>query len=88
MNPFNTLVAQLAARPVTPPPIPTDSAGRTDRLRQLLREGAKTARELADGIGVEDTGRPGALLKQDLKAGRVHFADGCYSWHGTTGSPE
>ena len=47
------------------------------RIRAMLATGPHTSAEIAAVIGCEPT-RVGALLKNDLHAGRVHYRDGGY----------
>lgn len=81
MSVMTFMAQQLDARPVTP----TGSGCKVDLLRRSLRDnGPQGARALASQIGVSNTGRVGALLKHEIKAGRVRFAGGLYSWQPTT----
>ena len=81
MDPFAPMAHQLLALP-QPMPHVQKNAGMTERLRQELRgKGQRTARELAEAVGLANTGKVSAILKKDRQAGRVLIVDGFYSWN-------
>ena len=57
-----------------------DGMSKTGRMRETLRErGPCSASDLAEAAGLASTGLVGALLKHDMKIGRVRFSGGLYS---------
>lgn len=79
MDAMTFTAGQLAARPVLAAPKNGSKAG---VMRQALRDnGRQTSHELAAVAGLTSSGLVGALLKNDLHAGRVLHAEGYYSWN-------
>jgi hypothetical protein len=54
------------------------SASKTDCMREALSTGQKTARDLAAAAGLSSTAAVGALLKADIRNGRVRHDSGLY----------
>lgn len=81
MNAMTMMAGQLQARQY--PGAPTDNTSRAGRMRAILRAGGThTAKELAQLIGLTDSGLVSALLKWDVSRGRI-ARDGCnYTWKG------
>lgn len=74
---MTSMATALRRRPVHHRPLEASATSTTGRMRIVLRDrGAQTAANLAEAVGLKDTGRVGALLKHDLQSGRVLF------WHG------
>lgn len=58
-------------RPGVPPQRYGEPVSKTDQLRALIAQGEMTASELADQVGLADSGVVSALLQKDIRAGRV-----------------
>ena len=70
-GPLAYMVLALGGNPVArPEPAELEGLNRTDRMRRLLATGPAGARELAACAGVTSA-MVGALLKADLRIGRV-----------------
>lgn len=52
---------------------------KTGRIRQLLERGPMRAVEICMEVELPDTGRVYALLKNDLRSGRISFHDGRFA---------
>lgn len=80
-DPFASMAGQLFARPQPTPPA-AHNDGITERLRDAMRKNPQcTARELAEAVGLADSGKVSGILKKDRQAGRVLIVDGRYSWN-------
>jgi hypothetical protein len=78
MDALANMAGQLQARPVLSP----ESGSKAAAMRRALQtRGQMTARELVEVARCSGTSVVGGLLKHDLHAGRVHFAEGYYSWN-------
>ncbi len=59
------------ARPGVAPQRYGEPVSKTDQLRALIAQREMTASELADQVGLADSGVVSALLQKDIRAGRV-----------------
>lgn len=59
------------ARPEVAPRRYGEPVSKTDQLRALIAQREMTASELADQVGLADSGVVSALLQKDIRAGRV-----------------
>lgn len=80
MNTFATMADQLQAQPQAPER--PESGSKAGRMRQeLQRNGPASSRRLADVAQLPTAGQVGALLKHDMRLGRVRFFNGMYEWN-------